>query len=107
MIYTEEESISGWINRNEQVIIMECFHNLDIDVIKAGIKVLHRSALLFFEKADIKEALLMLVSKFAILKNTSALKMGKLTNNLVENNEVEYTTKYTSLMRRNTQSILL
>ena len=107
MIYTEEESISGWINRNKQVIIMECFHNLDIDVIKAGIKVLHHSALLFFEKADIKEALLMLVSKFAILKNTSALKMGKLTNNLVENNEVEYTTKYTSLMRRNTQSILL
>ena len=72
-MFTEEESIAGWINRNETVIKMkmpnnfdelekyneghtlECFHNLDIEVINAEIKALHHSALLFFEKAEIRK----------------------------------------------------
>ena len=72
-----------------------------MDVINAEIKALHHSALLFFEKAEIKEALLSLVSNFAIQKNTSSLKMGTLSNNSNqmnavyklpsdENNEVDY-----------------
>ena len=88
MLYTEEESISGLINRNEQLIKikmpinfdelekyneghnLECFHNLDIDVINAEIKALHHNALLFFEKEEIKEKLFNLVSQFAIQKKT-------------------------------------
>ena len=86
-MYSEEESIAGWINRNEQIIKMkmpttfdelekyneghtlECVHNLDVDVIDAEIKALHHSALLFFEKAEIKEVLLGLVANFAFQKN--------------------------------------
>ena len=66
---TEEESIAGWINRNEKVIKikmpsnfdeleryneshnLECFHNLDIEIINAEIKALHHRALLFFRKS--------------------------------------------------------
>ena len=66
LIFSEEESISGWINRTEDVIKMkmpgnfdelekyneghtlECDHNLDVDVINAEIKVLHHCALLLF-----------------------------------------------------------
>ena len=57
-MYSEEESIAGWFNRHEQIIKMkmqatfveldkyneghtlECFHNLDVDVINAEIKAL-------------------------------------------------------------------
>ena len=80
-MYSEEESIAGWSNRNEQVIKMkmptnfdelekyneghvhtlEYFHNLDVDVINAEIKALYHRALFFFEKAEIKEVLLSLV----------------------------------------------
>ena len=68
LMYTEEESISGLINRNEQLIKikmpinfdelekyneghnLECFHNLDVDAINAEIKALHHSALLFLKR---------------------------------------------------------
>ena len=104
LIFTEEESIAGWINRNEMVIKMKmpnsfdelekyneghtlkCFHNLDIEVINAEIKALHHSALLFFEKAEIKETLFSLVSKFAFQKDTASLKIGRLSNNSNQKN---------------------
>ena len=63
-------------------------HNLDIEVINAEIKVLHHSALLFFEKAEIKETLFSLVSKFAFQKDTAALKVGKLSNNSNQKNAI-------------------
>ena len=65
LIFTEDESISGWANRTEQVIkvrtpnnfdelekfdrghLLEYFHNLDIPVIRN--QVLHHSALLIFK----------------------------------------------------------
>ena len=68
-MFTEEETIAGWINRSEDVIKMktasnfdelekyneghnlECFHNLAIEVINEEIKGLHHSALIFFKKA--------------------------------------------------------
>ena len=71
-MFTEEETIAGWIYRIEDVIKMklpsnfdelekghnlECFHNLDIEVINEEIKCLHHSALIFFEKVEIKETL--------------------------------------------------
>ena len=76
LIFSEEESISGWINRTENIVKMkmpnnfdeiekyneghtlECFHNLDVDVINAEIKALHHSALLFFEKQKLKKLFL-------------------------------------------------
>ena len=105
-MFSEEESIAGWINRNEKFVKMrmpttfdelekydaghtlECFHNLNIEIINAEIKALHHSALLFFEKAEIKEVLFGLVSNFAIQKNTQALKMGKLSNNSNQKNAI-------------------
>ena len=65
---------------------LKCFHNLNIEVINAEIKVLHHSALLFFEKAEIKETLFSLVSKFAFQKDTASLKIGKLSNNSNQKN---------------------
>ena len=65
---------------------LECFHNLDIEIINAEIKALHHSALLFFEKAEIKEALFSLVSQFAFQKDTASLKIGKLANNSNQKN---------------------
>ena len=65
---------------------LECFHNLNVEIINAEIKALHHSALLFFEKAEIKEVLLGLVANFAIQKNTTALKMGRLSNNSNQKN---------------------
>ena len=80
LMFTEEETIAGWINRSEDVIKMkmpsnfdelekyneghnlECFHNLAIEVINEEIKGLHHSALIFFEKADLMETLFNLVS---------------------------------------------
>ena len=70
-------------------------------MINAEIKALHHSALLFFEKAEVKKVLLKWINKFAIQKDTAALKMGKLTCNtnqrnavyklpLEENNGIEY-----------------
>ena len=73
LMFSEEESIAGWINRNEKFVKMkmpttfdelekydightlECFHNLNVEIINAEIKALHHSALLFFEKAEIMD----------------------------------------------------
>ena len=106
LMFSEEESIAGWINRNEKFVKMrmpttfdelekydightlECFHNLNIEIINAEIKALHHSALLFFEKAEIKEVLFGLVTNLAIQKNTQALKMGKLSNNSNQKNAI-------------------
>ena len=63
------KAVSGWINRSIRDIklklpttfdelekidrghTLECFHNLDIDIINAETKALHHSAHLFYEKA--------------------------------------------------------
>ena len=84
LMFTEEASVSGWINRTEKDIKVKmpktfeelelwnnghtdkCFHNLDIEVINAETKALHHSAHLFFyEKPD-------------VTKEHSPLEMGKL-----------------------------
>ena len=72
LIFTEEDSISGWVNRQEKDLKIkmpdtfdklesfnnghnfECFHNLDVDVINEETKALHHSAFLFFERKKSK-----------------------------------------------------
>ena len=97
LLFTEEDSISGWVNRQEKDLKIkmpdtfdklesfneghnfECFHNLDVDVINAETKALHHSAFLFFEKKEVKEKLYSLLTKFALVKDFSNLRVGKLT----------------------------
>ena len=68
LIFSEEESVNGWMNRSTRDIKFRkpktyaeletwdrghtyaCFHNLDIEVINAEIKALHFSAHLLYEK---------------------------------------------------------
>ena len=68
LIFSEEESVNGWINRSTRDIkfrkpktfaeletwgyghTYKFFHNLGIEVINAEIKALHFSAHLFYEK---------------------------------------------------------
>ena len=48
---------------------LECFHNLDIDILNAATKAVHLSAHLFYEKAEVKEKLhSLLLNKFATVK---------------------------------------
>ena len=72
--FTEEELVSGWINRSirdikfklsrtlaeletcDQGHTYKCFHNMED--IHAEIKALHFSAHLFYEKAEVKNQLL-------------------------------------------------
>ena len=97
LIFTEEDSISGWVNRQEKDLKIkmpdtfdklesfnnghnfECFHHLDVDVINEEIKALHHGAFLFFERKEVKDKLHKLLLDFALLKETSHLKIGKLT----------------------------
>ena len=98
LMFTEEESVNGWINRSkkdigfrkpktfEELLVLdnghtyECFHNLEIEVINAEIKALHYSAHLFYEKAEVKQKILQVINNFAIAKNYELLRCGKLTN---------------------------
>ena len=98
LIFSEEESVNGWINRSEKDIkfrkpktyaeletfenghTYECFHNLDIEVINAEIKALHFSAHLFYEKAEVKNKMLSIIQEFAVAKSYEFLKIGKLSS---------------------------
>ena len=98
LLFSEEESVKGWINRTEKDIkfkkpntyaeletydyghTFECFHNLDIEVINAEIRALHYSAHLFYEKTEVKTKMLSLIQDFAIAKSYEFLKLGKLSS---------------------------
>ena len=87
LLFTEEEAISRWVNRSATYIklklptnfnkletfdrdhALECFHNLDVDIINAETKALHYSAHIFYEKAEVKEKLHSLLNKFATVKD--------------------------------------
>ena len=97
LIFSEEESVNGWINRSSKDIKMrkpksfaeletwdqghtyECFQNLDIEVINAEIKALHYSANLFYEKTEVKTKMNSIIQEFAVAKNYNLLKIGKLS----------------------------
>ena len=92
-MFTEEDSSVNWINRSVKDIKIklptnvdelakmdngykfECFHNLDTDVNNAETKVLHHSAHLFSERPEVKNKLHLLIHNFAVLKDTSHLKI--------------------------------
>ena len=94
LIFSEEESVNGWINRSSKDIKMrkpksfaeletwdqghtyECFQNLDIEVINAEIKALHYSANLFYEKTEVKTKMNSIIQEFAVAKNYNLLKIG-------------------------------
>ena len=98
LIFSEEESVNGWINRSEKDIkfrkpktfaeletwdqghTYECFHNLDIEVINAEIKALHFSAQLFYEKTEVKTKMLSILQNFAASTDFELLKIGKLSS---------------------------
>ena len=52
---------------------------MDIDIINTETKPLHHSATLFFERKEVKDILHQLLGKFALVKDASTLKVGKLT----------------------------
>ena len=97
LIFSEEESVNGWIDRSSKDIKMrkpksfaeletwdqghtyECFQNLDIEVINAEIKALHYSANLFYEKTEVKTKMNSIIQEFAVAKNYNLLKIGKLS----------------------------
>ena len=97
LLFTEEDSTSGWINRQEKDLrikipdtfdnlesyklghTFECFHNLDVNVINEETKALHHSAFLFFERKEVKDKLNKLLLDFALVKDHSNLRIGKLT----------------------------
>ena len=94
LIFTEEESTSGWVNRQVKDLrikmpenfdklesfssshLFECFHNLDIDVINAETRALHHSAFLFFGKCEVKEMLYQALAKFANNNDKEDTKLG-------------------------------
>ena len=105
LIFSEEESVNGWINRSTRDIkfrkpktfaeletwnhghTYECFHNLDIEVINAEIKAinyetkaLHFSAHLFYKKTEVKTKMLSIIQEFAVAKSYEFLKIGKLSS---------------------------
>ena len=98
LLFSEEESVNGWINRSSRDIkfrksksfeeleswdqghTYECFHNLDIEVINAEIKAFHYSAHLFYEKTEVKTKMLSIIQDFAVAKNYDLLKIGKLSS---------------------------
>ena len=98
LIFSEEESVNGWINRSTRDIkfrkpktyaeletwdhghTYECFHNLDIEVINAEIKALHFCAHLFYEKTEVKTKMLSVIQDFVTAKNYERLKIGKLSS---------------------------
>ena len=97
LLFTEEDSRSGWVSRQAKDLKLkfpdnfdklenfseghkfECFHNLDIDVINAETRTLHYSFHLFFERNEVKEKLHSLLGKFVMVKDVASLKMRKLT----------------------------
>ena len=96
LLFTEVESVTGWINRSEKDIkfkkpktyaeletydnghTYECFHNLDIEVVNAETKALHHSAHLFYEITEVKTKMISLIQDFAYAKSYEFLKLGKL-----------------------------
>ena len=102
LMFSEEESVSGWINRFVKDIkfkmpktfaelemwdighMYECFHKLESEVINAETRALHYSAHIFHEKADVENKLLSNIQDFAFTKHHSLLKMGKLANSATQ-----------------------
>ena len=65
---------------------MECFHNLDIDVINAKINALHHSAHLFVERTEVINKLHSLILIFAVFTDVSQLKYRKLAGSSTQKN---------------------
>ena len=104
LMFYEEESISRWINRFAKDIKFrslkmfaelevlnnghnyECFQSLDIEVINAEITALHFSAHRFYKKTEVKNKLLSIIQDFALSKDFTLLKMGKLANSATQKN---------------------
>ena len=98
LLFSEEESVNGWINRSsrdikfrkpksfeeletwDQGYTYKCFHNLDIEVINAEIKALDYSMHLFYVKTEVKTKMLSIIQDFATAKNYELLKIGKLSS---------------------------
>ena len=100
--FTEEKSITDWVNRSAECIKFElpinfdekfnsqhtlaCFPNLDIEVMNSETKVLHHSANLFFERMEVKDKLHSLLLRLAIVKDVSLLKICKLSESSNQKN---------------------
>ena len=96
LMFTEEDVKTNWINRKvgdlkislpttfgelEQYKdghLLECFLSLEKEAIDYETKALHFSAHMFFEKAEVKKALLSLVKQFAFKNQSESKKTARL-----------------------------
>jgi len=96
LMFTEEDIKTNWINRKvgdlkislpttfeelEQYKdghLLECFLSLEKEVMDYETKALHFSAHMFFEKAEVKKALLSLVKQFAFKNQSESKKTARL-----------------------------